>query len=161
LVHTGYTDQGFGISKQAPWRAGANENTTIEFSNGVTIEGQPLKAGKYGLFIAYDSLKSTLIFSNNSTSWGSYYYNPNVDALRVEIKPLRTNNKVEWLKYEFKDQTENAATIFLEWENLAFPFKVETNYEKDQVESFQKEFRTERGFFLACLGSGSAVGFAT
>ncbi len=67
--------------------------------------------------------------------------------LRVEIKPSRTNNKVEWLKYEFKDQTENAATIFLEWENLAFPFKVETNYVKDQVASFQKELRTERGFF--------------
>ena len=67
--------------------------------------------------------------------------------LRVEIKPSRTNNKVEWLKYEFKDQTENAVTIVLEWENLAFPFKVETNYVKDQVASFQKELRTERGFF--------------
>ncbi len=50
LVHTGFTDQGFGNSKQAPWRAGANESTTIEFSNDVTIEGQPLKAGKYGFF---------------------------------------------------------------------------------------------------------------
>ena len=50
LVHTGYTDQGFGTSKAAPWRAGSNENTTIEFSRDVTIEGQPLKAGKYGFF---------------------------------------------------------------------------------------------------------------
>jgi hypothetical protein len=61
-----------------------------------------------------------LIFSNNSTSWGSYYYNPEEDALRFEIKPSRTNNKVEWLKYEFKNQTENTATIVLEWESLAF-----------------------------------------
>jgi hypothetical protein len=44
----GYTDQGFGSSKAAPWRAGANENTTIEFSTDVKIEGQPLPAGKYG-----------------------------------------------------------------------------------------------------------------
>ena len=72
LVPAGYVDLGFGNTKSSPWRAGANENTTIEFSNDVTIEGQPLKAGKYGFFIAYDSTESTLIFSKNSTSWGSY-----------------------------------------------------------------------------------------
>src|SRR5690242_18301943 len=40
LVPVGFTDQGFGNSKQTPWRAGANENTTIEFSTPVKIEGQ-------------------------------------------------------------------------------------------------------------------------
>jgi tetratricopeptide (TPR) repeat protein len=147
LVPVGYADQGFGTSKAAPWRAGANENTTIEFSNDVTIEGQPLKAGKYGFFIAYDSTPSTLIFSNNSTSWGSFYYDPKEDALRVKIKPVRTSNTVEWLKYEFMNQTENAATIALEWEHMMFPFKVETDYVRDQIESFRRELRTERGFF--------------
>src|SRR5688572_25535096 len=42
LVHTGFTDQGFGSSKSAPWRAGANENTTFEFSTPVKINGQSL-----------------------------------------------------------------------------------------------------------------------
>ena len=147
LVHKGFVDQGFGNSKAAPWRAGANENTTIEFSNDVTIEGQPLKKGKYGFFIAYDSIESTLIFSNNSTSWGSYYYNDKEDALRVKVRPVMTNNNVEWLKYEFMNQTENAATIALVWEKLMIPFKVETNYIKDQIASFQKELRTQRGFY--------------
>ena len=147
LVPAGFVDLGFGNSKAAPWRAGANENTTIEFSNDVTIEGQPLKAGKYGFFIAYDSLQPTIIFSNNSTSWGSFYYNAKEDALRVKIKPVRTNTSVEWLKYEFMDQTENSATIALLWEKMMFPFKVETNYINDQVGSFRKELRTERGFF--------------
>src|SRR4051812_38259871 len=45
LVHVGYKDLGFGTSKAAPWRAGANENTTITFSTDVMIEGKPLKAG--------------------------------------------------------------------------------------------------------------------
>src|SRR5437764_11237957 len=63
LIPAGYVDQGFGSSKAAPWRAGANESTTIEFSNDVTIEGQPLKAGRYGFFVAYDSTEPTLIFS--------------------------------------------------------------------------------------------------
>ena len=147
LVHTGFIDQGFGNSKAAPWRAGSNENTTIEFSNDVTIEGKPLKAGKYGFFIAYDSTESTIIFSNNSTSWGSYYYTDKEDALRVKVKPVRTNTSVERLKYEFLDQTENAATIALFWERMMFPFKVETDYAKDQVESFRKELRNEKGFY--------------
>jgi tetratricopeptide (TPR) repeat protein len=147
LIHTGFIDQGFGNTKAAPWRAGANENTTIEFSNDVTIEGKPLKKGKYGFFIAYDSASSTLIFSNNSTSWGSYYYNESEDALRVKVAPVRTTTSVEWLKYEFMNQTENTATIALLWEKVMIPFKVETNYIKDQVASFQNELRTERGFY--------------
>src|SRR6478672_3135851 len=43
LVHTGFKDLGFGTSKAAPWRAGANENTTFTFSTDVMIEGKPLK----------------------------------------------------------------------------------------------------------------------
>jgi tetratricopeptide (TPR) repeat protein len=147
LVHKGFIDQGFGNTKAAPWRAGANENTTIEFSNDVMIEGKPLKKGIYGFFIAYDSTEATLIFSNNSTSWGSYYYNENEDALRVKVKPVKLDHSVEWLKYEFMNQTENTATIALEWERLMIPFKVETNYIKDQITSFQNELRTQRGFY--------------
>src|ERR1700737_1550396 len=63
LIPVGYTDQGFGSSKAAPWRAGANENTTIEFSTDVKVEGQPLAAGRYGFFVAYDPNESTIIFS--------------------------------------------------------------------------------------------------
>ncbi|HUQ97731.1 MAG TPA: DUF2911 domain-containing protein [Chitinophagaceae bacterium] len=147
LVPAGFIDMGFGNSKAAPWRAGANENTTIAFSEDVMVEGKPLAAGKYGFFIAYDSTESTLIFSKNATSWGSYFYNEGEDALRVKIKlqPVATN--VEWLKYEFLDQTDSSATIALLWEHKAFPFKVQTAYIKDQIASFNKELRTERGFY--------------
>src|SRR5687767_7338678 len=101
LVHTGFSDLGFGTSKAAPWRAGANENTTIEFSTEVKVEGQPIPAGRYGFFIAYDPNQSTLIFSKNSTSWGSYFYEPSEDVLRVNVKPVVLDRPVEWLQYEF------------------------------------------------------------
>jgi tetratricopeptide (TPR) repeat protein len=146
LVHIGYTDQGFGNTKQAPWRAGANENTTIEFSTDVKIEGKDLPAGKYGFFIAYDSNESTLIFSKNANSWGSYYYNDKEDALRVKVKPVALDKSVEWLKYEFSNETENSATISLQWEKLSIPFKVEVDYIKTQIQSFRNELRTEKGF---------------
>ena len=86
LVATGYTDQGYGTSKAAPWRAGANENTTMTFSQPVKIEGKDLPAGTYGFFIALGDNESTLIFSKISTSWGSFYYDSTEDALRVNVK---------------------------------------------------------------------------
>lgn len=147
LVPAGFNNLGFGNSVAAPWRAGSNENTTIEFSNDVMIEGQPLKAGTYGLFMAYDSLTPTIIFSKNSTSWGSYYYNETEDALRVKVKTAALPYSVEWLRYEFMDQTENAATVSLLWERKMIPFRIETDYIKDQVASFNKELRSQRGFY--------------
>lgn len=80
IVHKGFVDQGFGNGKPAPWRAGANENTVIEFDNDVKIEGQPLPKGKYGFFIAYDALESTVIFSEKSDAWGSFFYDEKEDG---------------------------------------------------------------------------------
>lgn len=147
LVPAGYTDLQFGTSKASPWRAGANESTTIEFSTDVTIQGQPLPKGKYGFFIAYDPAQSTLIFSRATTNWGSYYYDSKDDVLRVNVKPVGTDRSVEWLKYEFTNQTETAATVSLQWEKLSIPFKVEIDLNKTQVESFRTELRTDKGFY--------------
>ncbi|MFL5772675.1 MAG: DUF2911 domain-containing protein [Flavisolibacter sp.] len=146
LVPAGFNDLGFGTSKAAPWRAGANENTTIEFSTDVKIEGQLLKAGRYAFFVAYDASEPTLIFSTNSTSWGSFFYDPKEDALRVKVHTQTMDKPVEWLKYEFMNETENSATIALEWEKMMFPFKVEVDYINNQLESFRRELRSEKNF---------------
>jgi tetratricopeptide (TPR) repeat protein len=146
LVYAGFTDPGFGSSRSSPWRAGANENTTIEFSTDVKIEGQLLPAGKYGFFIAYDPNECTLIFSKNSASWGHYYYDEKEDALRVKVKPAPLDKSVEWLKYEFMNQTDNKATVALQWEKLMIPFTIEVDYLKDQLESFRRELRSDKGF---------------
>src|SRR5450432_1643093 len=50
LVPYGWNVQGFGAGNSAPWRAGANENTTIKFSHDAKVEGQLVPAGTYGLF---------------------------------------------------------------------------------------------------------------
>lgn len=95
LVPVGFTYPCFGSSKSSPWRAGSNENTTLEFSTDVKNEGQSLPAGRYGFFIAYDLAECTLIFSKNSTSWGHYYYIDKEDALRVKVKPQVVDKSVE------------------------------------------------------------------
>ena len=136
-MHTGFADLGFGNAKQSPWRAGSNENTTIQFTTDVKVEGQLLPAGKYAFFVAYDPGECTLIFSKNSNSWGSYFYNPAEDALRVKVKPMPADKSVEWLKYEFTNETESSVPLALEWEKLVIPFKVEVDLNATQIASFQ------------------------
>lgn len=146
LIHKGFADMGFGTSKNAPWRAGANENTVIEFTTPVIVEGKPVPGGKYGLFIAYDPDASIVILSKNYTSWGSFFYDEKEDALRVTVKPVPLDKNVEWLKYEFMDETDSSATVALEWEKLRIPFRIETDHVNLQVESFRKELRSEKSF---------------
>ncbi len=146
LIAPGFNDLGFGSSKAAPWRAGANENTTIEFSTDVKVEGQSLAAGKYGFFIAYDPNECTIIFSKNSTSWGSFFYDDKEDVLRVKVKPVTTDKSIEWLKYEFLNETTTSADITLEWEKLTIPFKVEVDLIATQLASFRNELRSNKGF---------------
>ncbi len=146
LVPKGFTDQGFGTSKAAPWRAGANENTTFHFSTDVMVEGQPLRAGTYGFFVAMGDGDATLIFSNNYKSWGSFFYDPKEDALRVNVKTIALYESVERLKYEFMDEKENSAMVSLLWEKLKIPFTIDVDYVKTQLESFRNELRNEKGF---------------
>src|SRR5664279_4451382 len=75
------------------WRAGANENTTITFSDDASLEGKPLPAGTYGLHMIPDKDQWTIIFSKNSTSWGSFSYDEKEDALRVTVKPTAAENR--------------------------------------------------------------------
>lgn len=146
LVPKGYVDQGFGNGKPAPWRAGANENTVIEFDADVKIEGQTLPKGRYGFFIAYDPAESTIIFSKRSDAWGSFFYDEKEDVLRVKVKPQPLDKSVEFLKYEFSDSTPNSAVIALSWEKLSIPFKVEVDYMKQQFEAFVAESQNPRSF---------------
>ncbi len=89
---------------------------------------------------------ATLIFSNTNSSWGSFFYDPKDDALRVTVKTAPLNESVEWLKYEFMNETDNSAVIALEWEKLKIPFKVEVDYPKTQLALFKNELRSDKGF---------------
>lgn len=105
------------------WRAGANENTTISFSDPVTIEGQRLEKGTYGLHMIPNADQWTIIFSKNSTSWGSFTYNESEDALRVNVKP-QTADMHNALTYDFDELQPDSAVVTMMWEKVAVPFTV-------------------------------------
>ena len=112
-------------NKPFPWRGGANENTTIEFSKDVTVEGHNLPAGKYGLHFIPGEKNWIIIFSKNNSNWGSFTYDQKDDALRITVAAVK-NPFEEWLTYGFDDLNGNSATAFLKWEELKVPFKVAT-----------------------------------
>ena len=105
------------------WRAGANENTIITFSDPVTIEGQPLDKGTYGLHMIPGENQWTVIFSKNSTSWGSFTYKQEEDALRVNVKP-QTAELHDALTYDFDEVKPDSTVVTMRWEKVAVPFKV-------------------------------------
>jgi len=114
---------GYGPCTQCPWRGGANENTTFTVSHDVKIEGQPLKAGTYGLHFIPDPNEWTIIFSKNTSSWGSFFYDPAEDALRVKAKPAKSEFH-DFLTYEFTEREPAKATVALKWEELALPWTI-------------------------------------
>lgn len=122
------------------WRAGANENTTIEFTDAVTVEGKPLAAGTYGLHMIPGESEWTVIFSKQSNAWGSFSYDQKEDALRVSVKP-QASEFHEALTYDFDDPKPNAATVTLRWDKVAVPFKVEVNTHEIVAESLHKQLR--------------------
>ena len=122
------------------WRAGANENTTISFSDPVTIEGKALDKGTYGLFMIPAADQWTIIFSKNSTSWGAFTYNQAEDALRVTVKPAAAEMHNS-LTFDFDDVQPNSAIVTMAWEKVAVPFKVGVDVHEIVEASVKKQIR--------------------
>lgn len=147
LVPWGAPDDPFGTCTECPWRMGANENTVFTVSHDVKINGQPLPAGSYGLHMmpAKDD-DWTLIFSKNHTSWGSYFYDSKEDALRVKVKPAKSEYH-EYLTYEFDERKPAQATVALKWEDLQVPWTITVDNPTDlYLAKIREELRNNNGF---------------
>ena len=127
------------------WRAGANENTTIRFAHDVQVEGKPLSAGTYGLHMIPTSGDWTIIFSKNSTSWGSYSYREAEDALRVQVKPQEGAHQ-EFLTYTFQNPASDGATLELAWGNMRVPVRISIDTHEIMLANIRNELRSSAGF---------------
>lgn len=105
------------------WRTGANEATTITFSDDVMIEGEELSAGTYGLFTIPGEETWTVVFNNVPTQWGAFDYTSEEDALRVEVEPEEAS-PMEQMIFYFEDVTEESGTVVLHWDDVRIPFTV-------------------------------------
>jgi len=147
VVHYGFIDEGFGPTKAAPWRVGANESTTITLSHDVKVEGNELKAGAYGLFL--DVEKSgpwTWVFSKAAKGWGSYQYDPKEDVLRVTAEPADAPY-TEFMTFGFDERRPASTLAYLQWEKKRVGFKIEVpNVNELYVNQMREDLRNWPGF---------------
>jgi len=127
------------------WRAGANENTTIEFSDDVTVDGHPVVKGVYGLHMIPREGAWTVILSKNATSWGSFTYDAAEDALRFDVAP-RTIASQEALTYDFDNPTADAVVVVMRWERRAVPFTIRVDTPAISARSLRNQLRGRAQF---------------
>ncbi len=156
LVPYGLNDLGFGTTTAAPWRAGADMNTVVTFQHDVQVAGQPLAAGAYGLhmILAADG-GVTVIFSKDSGSWGSFFYDPARDALRVTTKLENSPEHHELLTYEFSNIAKNGATLSLLWEKKRIPLALTVDTDAHVVATLKQELSNANGFDDRAWAAGS------
>jgi hypothetical protein len=115
----------YSKDKPFPWRAGANENTTIQCTKDILVEGKKLPAGKYGIHMIPSEKNWIIAFSKKNDLDGSFLYNQEDDIFRITVTPVSAPHQ-EWLLYGFDDLSGTSATAFLHWEKLKVPFKIQT-----------------------------------
>jgi hypothetical protein len=146
LVPYGMANLGFGTCKECPWRVGANVNTIFTTSADIQVNGSTLPAGSYALFAIPQQDEWTWIFSKNHTSWGSFFYDPAEDALRVKAKPEKAEYR-EVLTFDFTERKDDRATVAMKWEELAVPIDITVPNASDlYVATIRNELRNSPGF---------------
>jgi hypothetical protein len=99
------------------WRTGANEATTVEISRDCKVGGSFLRAGKYALFSIPGETEWTIIFNSVPDQWGAYNYEESKDALRFKVKPAKSAEFNERLKFEISSDATADGKVSLFWDN--------------------------------------------
>lgn len=145
-VSYGFQKIGFGYEQEIPWTAGQNRNTMISFEHDVKINGQDLKAGTYGLYMAiYEDGKVTVIFSSNSNSWESFWYHPDNDVLRVDTR-MEDAPFTNSLTYSFDKIEADNCELALLWEKKRIPIHIELDVHAIALASFEEDLKGTAGF---------------
>lgn len=125
------------------WRAGANENTIFTITDEVEIAGQILPAGSYGLHLLPEEEQWTFIFSKNHTSWGSYFYDAEEDALRVMVPVEKAPEYRDWMSFDFHQKDRGSATVFLTWGDLRAGFEIKLDIDQLALENIRLQLRSD------------------
>jgi len=154
LVPYGLAPNAFGNGKPMPWRAGANENTTISLSHDSKINGTPLPAGIYGLHMIVQEEEWMIIFNKDYQAWGSFFYEESNDILRIKVKPQKASPQ-EWLKYEFENLSDNTCDVIMHWGELKVSFKIEVDNHKIVLDTYRTQLTTLPGFNQAAWAAAA------
>lgn len=121
------------------WRTGANRITTVQFEKDMSVNGQKIAAGTYGLYTFPGPKSWVLAFNSDSKQWGAYEYDDKKDVLRLSVKSEKTAKPVEHFNIAFDNFTPTATDVVLSWEKTAVRFRAQ----HDPHEQIMAAIRTE------------------
>lgn len=111
------------------WRTGANEATTFETNQNLSIKGVPLPAGKYTLWTVPKDSMWTVIFNSKQYQWGvdkemKPMWDPNYDVVDIEVPVNKLNSTVEQFTIAFDNSTDSLS-LTMAWDDvkIAVPLK--------------------------------------
>jgi len=122
------------------WRTGANEATTITFTDAVSVNGNELAAGTYGIHSIPSANEWEIIFSKDTPIDGSSTFDPKKEVLRIKAKP-EEHHFMERMTFLFTDVTDNSGNVNLLWEKLKVAFKVEVKTQELTLQKARDAFK--------------------
>ncbi|HET9057602.1 MAG TPA: DUF2911 domain-containing protein [Chitinophagaceae bacterium] len=130
----------------APWRTGANDNPIFSITHDIKIEGKDIKAGKYGFFVAVnENNTATVVLSKDTRSWGSFFYDPKQDVLRVNVN-TKTIPNVELLTFSFDEVKPESAILSLKWADKEIPVRIDVDVDNIVINDFKEQFKNPVAF---------------
>jgi len=105
------------VKYDVPWRLGANEATEIEFFSGATVQGKPVKPGRYILYCIPQETKWTFVLNSNLYSWG-LEQNRQKDLMQFEVPVEKTNLAIEYFTIACEKRSEKSTSLVFLWDDV-------------------------------------------
>jgi tetratricopeptide (TPR) repeat protein len=121
------------------WRSGANENTTISFSDDVVIDGKTLKKGKYALYSIPKVDSWDVIFYSDTDNWGTpQEWTESKIALKTTVRPEMLNRMVESFTIGINNLSNDNGVLEISWEKTLVPVKFSVPTQQTAMASIEK-----------------------
>lgn len=134
------------------WRTGANNATTLTFTEDITIEGKAVPAGEYALFTIPGKTEWTIILNKTTKQWGAYEYKEAEDFLRVKVKPAVAKEKTETFTIEFANVYPTKAQLQLSWDKTVVTVNLATDIDAKVMASIDEAMKGEKKpYFQAAM----------
>lgn len=136
----------------AVWRTGANNATTIDFADDVTIGTTKVPAGKYGLLTIPDKDNWTIIITKQTDVTNPASYKQESDVVRIAAKPMTMKDKMETFTMQFANVKSSTCELQIMWENTAVSLPISSDVENVVMKEIDEAMNKDnRPYFQAAL----------
>ncbi|XHR93287.1 DUF2911 domain-containing protein [Mucilaginibacter sp. UC70_90] len=133
------------------WRTGANSATVIKFTDEVSMEGNKIPAGEYGLFSIPGENEWTIILSKQPKQWGAYNYKEADDFLRFKVKTEHLKVLTETMTLAFSNVAATTCDLQMMWEHSGFTIHMTTDIDAKVMARIDSAMNTDKKPYYEAL----------